>query len=342
MSTQYTLVETAPAKLTAISEKPGTTARKTSWRPYLELTRFSKPAGLLGLCFPYLIGFLYSINLNSPTAFSATDGVKLSAIFLLDGLIFRSFGCAWNDTVDQDLDRQVERCKKRPLARGAITTPDALATTLVLAIARHVLINATLPPRAAQHAMLTSVMALIYPFMKRVCNFPQLCLATGVGWAVFMVDAVVVDGPYAAGSITGSIKQINVQDRTKALLAMYASQTLFNMTYDTVYAFQDIEDDLKAGVGSLAIAVRQYPKAFLLSIASAMAAFLWATVSWGSLMRGPYLASALVSSLAALSMLARINVWDPRECRDFFVNSQWWVSGVLVTGLVGELLMARL
>lgn len=338
MATQYTVVETAPAKMSSISSKPKAAPRNTSWRPYLELTRIQKPAGLLGLSFPYIIGFLYSINLTSPTSFSAADGLNLSAIFLLDGLVFRSFGCAWNDTVDQDLDRQVERCKKRPLARGAITTPDALATTLVLAIARHALINATLPPRAAQHALLTSVIALIYPFMKRMCNYPQLCLATGVGWAVFMVDSVVVDGPYPAVSTT----TINAQDRSKAILAMYACQTLFNMTYDTVYAFQDIEDDLKAGVGSLAIAVRSYPKVFLLSIASAMSAFLWATVSWGNLVRGPYLASAVVSSLATVSMLARINVWDPRACRDFFVNSQWLVSGVLVIGLVGELLVAKL
>ena len=338
MSTQYSLVETASARLTSISSRPKNAAKNPSWRPYLELTRFSKPAGLLGVYFPYFIGLLYSVNLTNPTALSAADWVKLSAIFLLDGLILRSFGCAWNDTVDQDLDRQVERCKKRPLARGAITTPDALATTLLLAVARHILFYATVPARAGQHALLTTVLALIYPFMKRFCNFPQLCLGTGVGWAVFLVDAAVVDGSYAADSAT----KLNAQDRSKAMLAMYACQTLFNITYDTVYAFQDIHDDLKAGVGSLAVAVRHYPKVFLLSIASAMAAFLWATVSWGGLTHGPFQAGAAVSSLAALVMLARLNVWDARRCRDFFVHSQWWVSGVLVTGLVGELLMANL
>jgi 4-hydroxybenzoate polyprenyltransferase len=338
MSAQYTLVETAPAKLTPVPSKPNTSAPTPSLRPYLELTRFSKPAGLLGVYFPYFIGFLYSVNVTNTTALSAADYAKLSAIFLLDGLILRSFGCAWNDTVDQDLDRQVERCKKRPLARGAITTQDALALTLFLAIARHALYHTTLPARASQHALLTTVLALVYPFMKRFCNFPQLWLGTGVGWAVFLVDAAVIDGPYTAGSAT----KLNPLDRSKAMFAMFACQTLFNITYDTVYAFQDIEDDLKAGVGSLAVAVRRHPKVFLLSIASAMAASLWATVSWGGLMRGPFLAGAAVSSLAALTMLARLDVWDPRRCREFFVYSQWWVSGVLVTGLVGELLMANL
>jgi 4-hydroxybenzoate polyprenyltransferase len=166
MSTLRTIVETAPAKLSSISSRPKDAAPKASWGPYLELTRFSKPAGLLGVYFPYFIGFLYSVNLTNPKALSPADWARLSAVFLLDGLILRSFGCAWNDTVDQDLDRQVERCKKRPLARGALSTPDALFTTLVLAISRHVLFYATLPARAGQQALLTTILALFYPFMN--------------------------------------------------------------------------------------------------------------------------------------------------------------------------------
>lgn len=304
----------------------------------MELTRFSKPAGLLGFYFPYFIGFLYSVNLTNPKGLSAVDWVKLSTVFLLDGLILRSFGCAWNDTVDQDLDRQVERCKKRPLARGAITTPDALATTLVLTLMRHALLYATLPARANQHALLVTVLGFIYPFMKRICNFPQLCLGLAVGWCIFMVDAAVADGPYA----DGSAPRFNEQDRTKATIAIFACQVLFNITYDTVYAFQDIQDDLKAGVGSLAIAVSGQPKTFLLSVASAMAGFLWVTVSCGRLTLGPFEFGAALSALAAIIMLVRLDVWNPRMCRDFFVYSQWWVSGVLLLGLLGELVMANL
>ncbi|RMZ67966.1 4-hydroxybenzoate polyprenyltransferase mitochondrial [Pyrenophora seminiperda CCB06] len=337
MSAQYTLVETAPVGLMSMSSRPQDALKKSpSWQPYLELTRFSKPAGLLGVYFPYFIGFLYSVNLTNPKALSAADWTRLSAIFILDGLILRSFGCAWNDTLDQDLDRKVGRCKKRPVARGAINTPDAVTTTLVLAFARYVMFHALLPARAGQHALWTTFVALVYPLMKRYCNFPQFCLGVGVGWAVFLVDAVIVDGPYAAGSST-----LNRQDRNKAMIAMFASQTLFNITYDTVYAFQDIQDDLKVGVGSLAVAVHRFPKTFLLSIASAMVASLWATVAWGGLTRGPFQVGAAVSSVAALYMLARLDVWNPSKCRDFFVHGQWWVSGVLVMGLIGELMMAN-
>ncbi|EUC32456.1 hypothetical protein COCCADRAFT_98695 [Bipolaris zeicola 26-R-13] len=337
-STQYIATETITAPQSSISSRPKNLApRPFSWRPYLELTRFSKPAGLLGVYFPYFIGLLYSVNLTNPRGLTPVDWLKLIAVLLLDGLLIRSLGCAWNDTVDQDLDRQVERCKKRPLARGAITTPEALAATLLLALARHALLYATLSPRANQHALLTTILGLTYPFMKRICNYPQLCLGLGVGWAVFLVDAAVADG-YGAGNVSG----FNKEDRNKATFAIFASQALFNITYDTIYAFQDIRDDLKAGVGSLAVAVRHQPKLFLLSVASAMAAFLWVTVSCGRLVLGPSRAGAVFASISTLVMLTRIDVWNPRMCRDFFVNSQWWVSGALLAGLLGELVMNNL
>ncbi|EUC39664.1 hypothetical protein COCMIDRAFT_10277 [Bipolaris oryzae ATCC 44560] len=334
-STQYTVAETVTVPRLSISSRPRNLApRPFSWRPYLELTRFSKPAGLLGVYFPYFIGLLYSVNLTNPRGLSAADWFKLIVVFLLDGLLIRSLGCAWNDTVDQDLDRQVERCKKRPLARGAITTPEALAATLLLSLARHALLYATLSPRANQHALLITILGFAYPFMKRVCNFPQLCLGLGVGWAVFLVDAAVADG-YR----TGNVSKFNKEDRNKATFAMFASQALFNITYDTIYAFQDIRDDLKADVGSLAVAVRHQPKLFLLSVASAMAALLWVAVSCGRLVLGPFQAGAVFASLSTMVMLIRINVWNPRMCRDFFVHSQWWVSGALLAGLLGELIM---
>ncbi|EMD67161.1 hypothetical protein COCSADRAFT_285385 [Bipolaris sorokiniana ND90Pr] len=337
-STQYTVTETVTTPQSSISSRPKNLAPQPfSWRPYLELTRFSKPAGLLGVYFPYFIGLLYSVNLTNPRGLSTADWLKLIAVFLLDGLLIRSLGCAWNDTVDQDLDRQVERCKKRPLARGALTTPEALAATLLLSLARHTLLYATLSARANQHALLITILGLAYPFMKRVCNFPQLCLGLGVGWAVFLVDAAVADG-YGAGNVSG----FNEESRNKATLAIFASQALFNITYDTIYAFQDIRDDLKVGVGSLAVAVRHRPKLFLLSVASAMAAFLWVAVSFGHLVLGPFQAGVVLASLSTLVMLIRIDVWNPRMCRDFFVNSQWWVSGALLAGLLGELVINNL
>ena len=88
MSTQYTLVETVPTKLASSPSTPKSAVRNFSWGPYLELVRLSKPAGLLGVIFPYVIGFLYSVNVTKPTAFSPSTCGRLIVIFILDsGLI---------------------------------------------------------------------------------------------------------------------------------------------------------------------------------------------------------------------------------------------------------------
>lgn len=335
---QTTLVQTIPAKAAALPPKASKVSPNRPWKPYLELTRFSKPAGLLGFYFPYFIGFIFSLNtLPSGSLPPAASLAKLTAVFLLDGLLLRSFGCAWNDTIDQDLDRQVERCKKRPLARGALTTRAAVATTLLLAGARHVLLLATLPLRATHHALLVSALAFVYPFMKRLCDYPQLCLGTAVGWAVFLVDAAA-----AAATVEGPSPQSDAARRSKAVVALFAGQTLFNVTYDTVYAFQDLRDDLKAGVRSLAVRVRHGAKGFLFALVGTMAAFLLAAAVLAGLLRGPFVAGAALAEAGAVVMLARLDLEDPRSCRDFFVWGQWVVSGALVLGLAGELLLANL
>src|SRR3546814_19936422 len=40
--------------------------------------------------------------------------------FLLGAFAMRSAGCAYNDLIDRDLDRQVARTRLRPLARGRV------------------------------------------------------------------------------------------------------------------------------------------------------------------------------------------------------------------------------
>jgi len=44
-----------------------------------------------------------------------------SLLFLFGAFNLRSAGCAINDMFDKDFDKNVERCKNRPLAAGVIT-----------------------------------------------------------------------------------------------------------------------------------------------------------------------------------------------------------------------------
>jgi 4-hydroxybenzoate polyprenyltransferase len=52
----------------------------------------------------------------------------------LGAFALRSAGCVYNDIVDRDLDRQVERTRLRPLASGRVSTAAAWAFLVGLSL----------------------------------------------------------------------------------------------------------------------------------------------------------------------------------------------------------------
>jgi len=73
-----------------------------------------------------------------------------------------------------------------------------------------------------------------YPFMKRITWWPQVWLGMTFNWAVLVA--------YAAKTDTVSLP----------LFILYAGLIFWTVGYDTIYACQDIEDDMKIGVKSTA------------------------------------------------------------------------------------------
>ena len=77
----------------------------------------------------------------------------------------------------------------------------------------------------------------IYPLLKRFTHFPQVLLGLIFNW----------------GIIIGYISQNNLFDYK--ILFVYFAGVFLTIAYDTVYGFQDIEDDKKIGVKSLSILI---------------------------------------------------------------------------------------
>ena len=145
----------------------------------------------------------------------------------------RGAGCTYNDIVDQDLDRQVERTALRPLPAGTITTKQAWIW--LFAQCGVGLIVLLCLPRLAQIISLCSIpLVAAYPFMKRITWWPQLWLGMTFNWAVLVA--------YAAKT-----EIVNLP-----LFILYAGLIFWTVGYDTIYACQDIEDDMKIGVKSTA------------------------------------------------------------------------------------------
>ena len=92
-------------------------------RPFASLMRIDRPIGTWLLFWPCAWGVAL-----------AGGNWGLYALFALGAFVMRSAGCVYNDIVDRDLDAQVERTRRRPLASGRVSLRAAWALTIGLSL----------------------------------------------------------------------------------------------------------------------------------------------------------------------------------------------------------------
>ena len=147
----------------------------------------------------------------------------------------RAAGCIINDIADKNFDAKVERTKNRPLASGEVKLFEAIGILLLL-----LLVGAGvlffLPNISVYIALGIMPLVVAYPFMKRITYWPQLFLGI-----VFNIGVLV-----AYTTITENIFSLSA-------ILLYAACIFWTLGYDTIYAHQDIVDDLQIGVKSTAI-----------------------------------------------------------------------------------------
>ena len=154
--------------------------------------------------------------------------------FAAGGVLMRSAGCIINDIIDRDIDKEVARTQKRPLASGETTTKYALKVlTILLSVA--LLLLLALPIQAIKLGLLAILMTCIYPFTKRFTYLAQFFLGLTFNIGILM----------AWVSIRGNMEWIGI--------LLYFAAALWTVGYDTIYAYQDIDDDKKLGLKSTAI-----------------------------------------------------------------------------------------
>lgn len=62
----------------------------------------------------------------SPDSITSEYVLSQALLCFICSFVFCGAGMVWNDWIDLHIDRQVARTKNRPLARGAVTTSEAL------------------------------------------------------------------------------------------------------------------------------------------------------------------------------------------------------------------------
>jgi 4-hydroxybenzoate polyprenyltransferase len=198
-------------------------------RPYLQLSRYDRPAGFWLLGLPCLIGLALA---RIETGFASSDAL-LALLFAIGAIAMRGAGCTWNDILDRDIDAKVARTARRPLPSGAVSTKQAVAWLLIqCGVGFGVLL--CLPDFAKLVALGAIPMVALYPLMKRITWWPQVWLGLTFNWGVLV----------AAASAHGAI--------TTPDLLLYAGLVFWTLGYDTIYAIQDLEDDALVGVKSTA------------------------------------------------------------------------------------------
>ena len=207
---------------------------------FIHLTRLNKPIGFMLLFWPCSWGLALAYNLNQ----NLNTFLYYLLLFFLGSILMRSAGCIFNDIIDKDLDRGVERTKERPIAAGKISVKKSLFYVLGLcALAFIILIQFNLFTIIL--GLGSMILAFSYPFMKRITYWPQLFLGLTFNWGIIMAWAA------ARNSVSYEI------------IVLYISAIFWTLGYDTIYGVQDMSDDEIIGLKSTSIKFKKNIKTFV-------------------------------------------------------------------------------
>lgn len=198
-------------------------------KPYARLARWDRPIGWWLLLLP-----CWWSSALAAGASSNSLNIWHLAWFMIGAIAMRGAGCTYNDLVDRDIDAQVARTKSRPLPSGQVTVQQ---TKIFLGL--QVLAGLVILLQFNEFTIILGLCSLpivaIYPFMKRITNWPQIVLGFAFSWGALMGFSAT----YGKLSLA-------------APFFLYLGAILWTVGYDTIYAHQDQEDDAVIGVKSTA------------------------------------------------------------------------------------------
>ena len=211
-------------------------------RPFFKLSRLDRPIGSWLLIIPCWWGVFLSTNVD-PKLLNANSLYILVACYI-GGLLMRGAGCTWNDITDAKLDAKVFRTKNRPIPAGNVSKSQAFLW-LILQCCFAFGILVTFNRLAIILGFLSLITVVIYPFTKRFTYWPQFFLGLSFNWGILLA--------YAANS--GTLDYFCV--------GLYISAIAWTIFYDTIYSFQDLDDDKEVGIRSTGILFEANPKQYL-------------------------------------------------------------------------------
>lgn len=310
--------------------------------PYAELMRLDRQSGFWAFYWHYLIGLGFAINIPPFSKGLDIGGIVLLAAHLgLWTTVFRGITCTWNDNLDQDFDRQVARCRVRPIPRGAVSTAQAHSFTGALMVAGTLILQ-PFGETSLIHAGVASVLLFIYPLLKRCTNYPQVELGFGLSYAIFQVTAIVGKDPLAplfdpSLDLSTRVSKVAESRLAQSATCLYIAGITWTVIFDTIYAHQDYLDDVKAGVKGLAVRLgRKGTKPACYLAAAAQVYFLVMAGQLAGLSAVYFTVTCGVTALLLVRMIYVVDLEDGDSCAWAFGRGSGQVGASIVAGFMAE------
>jgi len=224
-------------------------------------------------------------------------------IFSLGVYIMRAAGCVINDYADRHIDKHIERTQNRPITSGKVAPKEALALFAVC-ISLAFMLVLFLNTFTILLSFVALFFAALYPFMKRYTYYPQLFLGMAFSCAIPMAfSAQLNELPYI-------------------VWVLYAVNILWIISYDTMYAMADRDEDLKIGVKSTAIIFAEYDIVVIALLQTGFTLGMY-YIAW-SLQAGLFFYLGITLSIIfSLYQLMLLKKRDKNSYFQAFLNNHW-------------------
>ncbi len=256
------------------------------------LMRFHKPIGIYLLLWPTL----WALWL----AASGVPDYAILSVFIAGVISMRAAGCVINDIADRRIDALVTRTRTRPLAAGTLSVKLALLVFSWLMLMALILLL-QLNRLTIYLGFLGALLAVIYPFLKRITHLPQLGLGVAFAWCV----------PMAFAALTAAVP-------LKAWL-LFCPALLWPIIYDTMYALTDRPDDVKIGVKSTAILFGKY-ETLIIAVLQILFLLGFVCVGIAFQLQLPFYCSLVVSAALFIYQQRLLKQGQPLQA---FANNNW-------------------
>ena len=280
---------------------------------FIDLTRLKKPIGFMLLFWPCAWGLTLAYDFSN----SLNKYFFYLILFFLGSVLMRSAGCIVNDILDKEFDAKVFRTKNRPIASGKISIKLGLFYTAILcSLAFLVLINFNFFTIIL--ALGSMPLAFTYPLMKRFTYWPQLFLGVTFNYGLIL----------GWTAVKGDLEIIPI--------LFYVGAIFWTLGYDTIYGFQDIQDDEIIGLKSTAIKFKGDAKKFLFTCYSLLIILFTMGGYYMNLNSSYYILGIIPLIHLFFYQMKNFNYADPSSCLSVFKSNNIFGLIVLLNILIAK------